>query len=100
MSFQVQVAARAKRDVRKIIRWIAEHSPGQAALWHFDFLAAVDSLQNFPARCPVVRESAESKELRQLLFDKYRIIFSIEDETVVILHVRRQRQRPLSSDEL
>ena len=100
MSYRVEITEPAERDVREALRWIAQYSPEKAALWYFDFLEAADGLQNFPARCSVAPESSEALELRHLLFGKYRIIFLIDDETVYILHVRHQKQKPLSPDEV
>ena len=100
MSFRVEITEPAEQDAREVIRWIAQHSPEKAPLWYFDFLEAADSLREFPARCPIAPESSEERELRQLLFEKYRLIFLIEDEAVFILHVRHQRQRQLSPDEV
>ena len=65
-------------------------------LWYFDSLEAADSLQNFPARCPLAPESSATRELRHLLFGKYRIIYLIDDQTVYVLHVRHQKQELLS----
>lgn len=100
MSFQVEITEPAEGDAREAVRWIAQYAPEKASLWYFDFLAAADSLQEFPARCPLAPESSEVRELRHLLFSKYRIIFLIDDETVYILHVRHQKQKPLSPDEV
>jgi len=100
MSYRVEITEPAERDAKDSIEWIAQYSLEKAALWYFDFLEAAGSLEKFPARCPLAPESAESKELRHLLFGKYRMIFLIEDESVFILHVRHQKQKPLSPDEL
>lgn len=100
MSYRVEITDPAEQDVRDITHWIFQYSPEKATLWYFDFLGAADSLQEFPARCPTSPESSDERELRHLLFGKYRIIFLIDDETVSILHVRHQRQRPFSPDEV
>jgi toxin ParE1/3/4 len=100
MSFRVEITEPAEQDAKEAVRWIAQHSPEKATLWYFDFLEAADSLREFPARCPIAPESGAEKEFRHLLFEKYRLIFLIEDETVYILHVRHQKQKPLSTDEM
>ncbi len=100
MSYRVEITEPAERDARDTIDWIAQYSREKAVLWYFDFLEAADSLQEFPARCPLAPESAETRELRHLLFGKYRMIFLIDDESVFILHVRHQRQKPLSPDQV
>jgi plasmid stabilization system protein ParE len=100
MSFRIEITEPAEEDASEAVQWLAQYSPEKASLWYFDFLEAADSLQKLPARCPIAPESSETKELRHLLFGKYRIIFLIDDETVYILHVRHQRQKPLLPDEV
>jgi plasmid stabilization system protein ParE len=100
MSFLVEITDPAEEDAREAARRIAQYAPEKASLWYFDFPEAADSLQEFPTRCPIAPESSETRELRHLLFGKYRIIFLIDDEMVYILHVRHQRQKPLSPDEV
>lgn len=100
MSFRVEITEPAEADAREVTQWLALYSPEKAAFWYFDFLESVDSLQTFPARCPIAPESSKAIELRHLIFGKYRIIFLIDDESVYILHVRHQRQKPLPLDEM
>jgi plasmid stabilization system protein ParE len=100
MNHRVVITAAAHDDARAIVRWITDHSLEKATRWFFDFLAAANSLRNFPARCPLARESSDEVEVRQLLFGGHRILFSIEGNTVLVLHVRHQKQRPLLPDEL
>jgi hypothetical protein len=37
--------------------------------------------------------------VRQLLFEKYRILFQIEDETVHVVHIRHSARKTLSPDD-
>ena len=100
MSYKVEVTEKAQEEAREAIRWIAQYSPEKAALWHFDLLEKVDSLENFPARCPLAPESnTHGKEIRHLIFGKYRILFIIEDETVYVLRVRHQAHDVLELDD-
>ncbi len=78
MSFLVEITEPAEQDAREAVRWIAQYAPEKASLWYFDFLEAADSLQEFPARCPIAPESSETRELRHLLCGKYRLIFLID----------------------
>ena len=82
--------------MREIVLWIADYSPEKATDWYFDFLAAAESLAIFPVRCAIIPESEEDTIFRHLIFGKYRIIFRVEDETVYIVHVRHQKQKPLN----
>ncbi|HJZ79007.1 MAG TPA: type II toxin-antitoxin system RelE/ParE family toxin [Pyrinomonadaceae bacterium] len=100
MSYKVEITEKAQEETREAIRWIAQYSPEKAALWHFELMEKVDSLENFPARCALAPESeTHGKEIRQLIFGKYRILFIIEDETVYVLRVRHQAQDLLKPKE-
>lgn len=100
MSFKVTVEKEAEEDMKETARWIAQYSPEKATLWYFDVLEAIESLENFPARCPLAPESKKfGAEIRHLIFGKYRILFIIEDETVYVLRIRHQAQDVLSPDE-
>lgn len=100
MSFNVVVEKEAEEDMKEAAHWIAQYSPDKAALWYFDATEAIESLENFPARCPLAPESKKfGAEIRHLIFGKYRILFIIEDETVYVLRMRHQAQDVLSPDD-
>jgi plasmid stabilization system protein ParE len=100
MSFKVVVENEAKEDLKDAARWIAQYSPDKATLWYFDATEAIESLEKFPARCPMAPESKKfGAEIRHLIFGKHRILFLIEDETVYVLRVRHQAQDALLPDE-
>lgn len=102
MSYKVEITEKAQEEVRQAIRWIARQSPKKAALWHFEFLEKTDSLESLAALCPLAPKSkTHGREIRHLIFGKYRILFLIEDETVYVLRVRHQAQNVLTPyDEL
>ena len=61
----------------------------------------MESLSTSPARCPLTPESKDiNREVRQLLYDQYRILFEIEGDTVIVDHIRHQKRRPLTADDL
>ncbi len=100
MSFKVVVEKEAEEDLKAAARWIAQDSPDKAALWYFDAIESIESLENFPARCPLAPESKKfGAGIRHLIFGKYRVLFVIEDETVYVLRVRHQAQDVLSQDD-
>ena len=75
MSFKVVVEKEAEEDMKDAVHWIAQYSPDKATLWYFDATEAIESLENFPARCPLAPESKKfGAEIRHLIFSKYRIL--------------------------
>lgn len=94
MNYNVIIFPSAQKDIDQAYRWIVKHSPHTAAMWHSDLTEAIASLESFPYRCPLAREDPFFKdELRQLLCGKYRIVFTVKDEEVHILHVRHTARR-------
>src|SRR5258705_12994414 len=100
MSIRVILEERAKKDIREAARWIAQYSPDNAALWHLEIEEAILSLENFPNRCPLAPEDESfSEEIRHLLFRRYRILFTVRDEEVHILHVRHGAMDSVKPDD-
>lgn len=100
MSYQVVTTQQAESEIETAYLWTANYSPEKAMLWYFDVQEAIESLANFPARCPVAPESVTfGQEIRHLLIGKYRILFHIDDETVYVTHVRHSAQQTLVPEE-
>jgi toxin ParE1/3/4 len=100
MKYSVEITEKAERAVRNIILWIAEFSAEKASEWYFDFLDATVTLENFPNRCAMIPEIENEPTFRHLLFGNYRIIFRIEENTVYVLQVRHQKQKPLRPQDI
>lgn len=102
MAFRVRISARAKHDLDAILRWLLSQEAGDAGLRWFQGLGeAIASLAHVPERCPFAPESASLPyDVRQLLYGRrhhrYRVLFTINGDTVLILHVRHGRQKPLA----
>ena len=100
MSYNVIIEDVAEREIDEAARWIAQYSPERAVLWHFEIEDAILSLENSPFRCPLAPESQFfTEEIRQLLFEKYRILFTVRDENVHVLHVRHGAREYVRPDE-
>ncbi len=99
MTYRVEVARTAERDLRAAHRWIAKRAPEAADRWLEGLAAAFDSLAQHPGRCPLAAESAAFRtEIRQLLYGSYRLLFTIRGRKVLVLHVRHAARRPLGGD--
>jgi len=85
MAYRVSLSAPAETDAYAAFERIREAAPMHAEKWLTRLFEAIFSLDELPARCPVI---AEAKELvypaRHLLHGKgkglYRIIFHIREE--------------------
>lgn len=107
MKYRVVVQPTAQAEIEAACRWRAERSAQGAAKWFNGLQAAILSLDSNPERCSLAPESEFFKhEIHQLLYGKrsgiYRILFTIEQNTVMVLHVRhgaRQIMKPTEDDE-
>lgn len=94
MTHPVVITQRAKDDLRHYFAVAAEHAPETAARWLRRFEEALQTLSNNPTRCPLAPENDQvDRAIYQFLFGKrtarYRALFTIEDDRVLILHIRR-----------
>jgi len=93
VNYDVIIEPRAERDIDAIITWIAEENEHAAIQWYERVREALQSLGQFPERCPLAPESSMVPgEVRQLLHGKrrgmYRILFTIRGKKVHVLHIR------------
>jgi plasmid stabilization system protein ParE len=100
MSYTVIVLKDAEREIEEAYQWLLKQTRQYAPLWYNGIIDAILSLEELAGRCPRAPENAETphEEIRQLLYGKrphlYRILFSIRDDKVMILHVRHAARMP------
>lgn len=80
----------ALERVEDIARYISEDNPDAAVQWVDDLFSTVERLADFPKSGRMVPEVG-SPRIRELIFGKYRVIYSAKDQ-VDILTVRRSSQ--------
>lgn len=105
MAFQVVFRPRARSDIATTVAWLARTAPAAAARWRTGLLRIVENLETDPNRYPAADEADDlGVDLRQLLYGRrrnvYRILFTVEGETVNILRVRHAAQDQLTSDDI
>jgi len=98
MAYLVRLAARAARDLEAIYEFVGADSSQKAFSWFNELAAAVDSLERFAERGPILRGN---KKYRSLLFGKgpstYKIIYTVDkrNRAVNVLHIRHCARVPL-----
>lgn len=106
MSFRVVLTARAERDRDSAYQWFADnYSRTFAARWYNGLQSALSSLAENPARCGLAHENDKFPfELRELLYgsrvNKHRVLFSIHEELVLVLHIRHSARRDLTQEDI
>lgn len=106
MASQVEILPAALADADEALLWWKEYAPTLAASWYHGLLAAISSLEEFPARCPVALEESAALgiEVRKLLYGKgkqiYRVFFRITTENRVrVLRIRHTSRDSLLPDQ-
>ncbi len=105
MTYQVVVQPSAQAELDEACRWVHQQSPARAVKWYHGLLEALRSLESNPERCGLAPESEYFEEqIRQLLYGKrngvYRILFTVQGQTVSVLHIRHGARRLLDPGEL
>ncbi len=99
-TYRVEPTDKALVDAGEAYFWINEQSEEAALRWYEGLMKAFRSLEKNPLRCPLAPENVFfEEEIRRLIYGKYRILFTIEAETVFVLRVRHRAQEYLKSEE-
>ncbi len=105
MKYHVVLQRLATKDLDEATAWALRHAPETATRWFGRFHAALQTLGLHPQRCPLARENGKvDVELRELHFGKrgnvFRVIFTIDADTVRILRIRRAQRRWLTKSQI
>src|SRR5687768_9542822 len=100
MAHLVELSDRASGDIRGIYQYIAQHGPANPNSWMAGLDSVLDLLRVFPERCGLAPESRHARcEVRQTFYTGFRILFTIREDVVVVLHVRHGARRFMSRKE-
>jgi hypothetical protein len=102
VSYRLIILPQAKADVQRNAEWWARHhSSEQAAIWLDTVQSQLESIAISPASHSLSVENSEFPyEIRDKLLGlgsrpSYRAVFTIKDDTVYVLTVRRAAQNVL-----
>ena len=90
MMYHVHITEQAFEDMGKIYRYIFDtlQAPNAAKKQYNRIAKAIESLNLFPKRIkPIDIDAAGSQVLRQMLVDHYSIIFTIDEDRIIVLSV-------------
>jgi len=102
-TYRVIIQPNAEAELDAAYRYRYDRAPQAAAWWFAGIVEAINSLEQFPARCPLAPENGHfAEEIRQLLYgarrDVFRILFTIQVDTVHVLHIRHGAQQYLHEE--
>lgn len=104
MTYKVLISRRAQRELNQAADWIAKSAPETAERWFNKFVEALLTLRDNPHRCGFARENPSFPyELRQLLYGRrrnYRALFTIRENSVVVISIRHAAQRDLTPEDV
>lgn len=91
--FRVIVLPAAERDILEIHLRFAQYGNDVATRWYNRLIEVILSLETFPERCPFAPENKYiDHEIREIFHGrrqpKYRILFTVSEDEVNVLHVR------------
>jgi plasmid stabilization system protein ParE len=91
--WNVIVELPAQQDIAECRLWIAERDVESADCWFYEIYDTIGSLEIFPDRCPLAPESIFLNcDIREIFHGrrqyKYRILFTLAENDVHVLHVR------------
>jgi plasmid stabilization system protein ParE len=94
----------AQRDIAEAHLWLAEQAPDVADRWFDNLYDTVGSLEIFPERCPLAPGSEFfNSEIREIFHGhrqhKHRILFTVSESKVHVLHVRHGARLALGEAE-
>src|SRR4030095_1906470 len=86
MAYTVSLSGSAEADAYAAFEHIREVAPASAARWLTGLFAAIWTLADMPARCPIIPAADElAQRLRHWLYGRrsgtYRIIFDIREDS-------------------
>ena len=101
MTYRVVFTARARADVIEQFHHLVDRSPAAAARWYTGIEKAIAKLGTQPERHPIAQDETDQLgiTLRQMLYGRrpgvFRILFSIEGDTVTLHYVRHSARGPI-----
>ena len=101
MTYRVVFTSRARADLIEQFRYLVDRSPVAAANWYTGIEKAIAKLATFPERHPVAHDETEQLgiTLHQMLYGRrpgvFRILFSIEGDTVTLHYIRHSARGPI-----
>ena len=101
MAYTVEFSERALRDIDEIVAYIHTDSPVAATRWRQRLEEKSATLRQMPRVCGLAPESDVARfEVRQLLYGRYRVLFTIREQTVFILTIRHGARRFIAGDDI
>jgi plasmid stabilization system protein ParE len=106
MKYIVSLSRRAEQDRERAFEWYRlNYSEAFAVRWFNGITRAMRSLAQNPERChKAIENDRYPFELHELLYGKrktkHRVLYTIHNDIVLVLHIRHSSQGELTDDDL
>lgn len=84
---KIEWSARSRTDLRELKKYIGQDSPHYARRFIARIIASVEKLADFPDVGRKVPEAEENNDVRELIFQGYRIIYLHQADHIYIVTV-------------
>lgn len=87
-TYSILITRQAENDLAEIYDYIAADSPARAKIFVQELEKKIFTLSSLPERTPLIPEnSLMGTEYRHLIHGRYRIIFRIQECSIIVLRV-------------
>ncbi|MDA0587340.1 MAG: type II toxin-antitoxin system RelE/ParE family toxin [Planctomycetota bacterium] len=101
MALQIEFSQRAEQDIEESFLRIKADAPMNAVRWRRKLEASLKLLEEPSIRFGFAPENEHSeREVRQLLFGRYRILHTVDGDVAYILTVRHGARRFMGGKEV
>ena len=92
--YKVEVSERAKRNLAKIVTYIAIENPSYSRKLKAEIIAAMKSLSRFPERCPFFEGEfmPYNKYHKFVVASNFIFLYLVQDDVVIVEHIIDCRQ--------
>lgn len=101
MGRQVRFSSTARQDVHDIVAYIHEDSPDNALRWRRKLYEKLHILRSTVVSFALAPEDEFARcEVRQFLFGKHRVLYTVRGDVTYILTIRHGARLPMSGNEI
>jgi len=87
LHYKVFITANAQSNLEEIIDYIKLDSKSRAQAWLKSVKDKIISLRTYPRRGRLVPEYEGEKEIREIIWGSYRIIYEIDADRIYVLYI-------------